>query len=212
MQSKPYLTVKQSANDEFVEKKSRFIGYVCPVDTEQDAIDFVNSIKKRHADARHNVYAYVVREGNKQRYSDDGEPQGTAGMPVLEVLLKEGLTDCAVVVTRYFGGILLGTGGLTRAYTRGAKIAVDAGIKVEMTPCSVCSLVCGYDMLETVRNLIEREGAVVTDVEYTDKVCVNFYSKSELCENIRKQLAEATAGRVDFQINGEKYMPIEINI
>ena len=110
-----YKTIRGFGTDEFVERKSRFIGSIQPVSTEEEAVAFIQSVKERHREANHNVYAYVLREGQIRRYSDDGEPQGTGGVPVLEVLLKEGLVDCCVVVTRYFGGVLLGAGGLVRA-------------------------------------------------------------------------------------------------
>ena len=112
-----YKTVRKNAQDQFVEKRSRFIGYACPVQTEQEALDFITSKKSEHWDASHNVYAYILRDGT-MRFSDDGEPQGTAGMPVLDVLRKSGVTDVVTVATRYFGGILLGGGGLVRAYCR----------------------------------------------------------------------------------------------
>ena len=135
-----YKTVKKGAYDEFVEKKSRFIGYVKPVTTEDEAIEFVNAVRKKHSDATHNCYAYIVRENNIMRYSDDGEPAGTAGMPILDVLRKEDLTDVCVVVTRYFGGTLLGTGGLVRAYTKGAQVGLDAAERIEKLFCNIYSM------------------------------------------------------------------------
>ncbi|MBQ1659249.1 MAG: YigZ family protein, partial [Clostridia bacterium] len=139
-----YKTVRNSGSDEFTEQRSRFIGYVCPVKTEAEALAFINEKKKLHWDARHNVYAYVLRESGIQRYSDDGEPHGTAGVPVLDIIVKSGITDVVVVVTRYFGGILLGTGGLVRAYTKGASIALKAGNIITMQSCNICSLSCDY--------------------------------------------------------------------
>ena len=124
---KEYKTVEFESKDEFIEKKSRFIGYVKPVKTQEEATEFINAIKSKHWDATHNVSAYVLRDNNIQRSSDDGEPSGTAGVPTLDVLLKEGIVDTCVVVTRYFGGTLLGAGGLIRAYSHASKIAVDAG-------------------------------------------------------------------------------------
>ena len=131
-----YTTILDRAEDEFVERKSRFIGAIAPVETEEEALDFIAQIKHQHRDATHNTYAYVLKNGVK-RYSDDGEPQGTAGVPMLDCLEKEGLVDVAVVVTRYFGGILLGAGGLVRAYSHGAKIAVDAASRKLMTTLSL---------------------------------------------------------------------------
>ena len=114
-----YITVKNSGEDEFVEKRSRFIGYCKPVKTQDEAVSFINEIRSKHWDATHNVYAYVLSDGQIMRYSDDGEPQGTAGVPVLDVIKKMGIVDVVVVVTRYFGGIMLGAGGLVRAYSKG---------------------------------------------------------------------------------------------
>ncbi len=127
-----YKTVKAFASASFIEKKSEFIGYISPVRTNDEAVAFINSIKAENRKARHNVYAYILRDSNITRYSDDGEPQGTGGVPVLEVLQKEGLYDVCVVVTRYFGGILLGTGGLTRAYSKGCKLAIEAAQIMQM--------------------------------------------------------------------------------
>ena len=127
-----YKTVTMDTSDEFVEKRSRFIGYIRPVKTEEEAIAFINQIKSKHWDATHNVYAYCLREGQVKRYSDDGEPQGTAGIPTLDVLLKSEVTDVVVVTTRYFGGILLGGGGLVRAYSHAASLALAKAQVVTM--------------------------------------------------------------------------------
>ena len=140
---KSYGTVLQEAEASFVEKRSRFIGRCRPVATEEEAQDFIAGVRKRHWDAAHNVWAYVLRDG-AMRYSDDGEPQGTAGQPALNVLLKRELTDCAVVITRYFGGILLGAGGLTRAYAQGAAQAVQAAGEADMRPCLRGDIRCSY--------------------------------------------------------------------
>ncbi|MEG1179529.1 MAG: YigZ family protein, partial [Oscillospiraceae bacterium] len=149
-----YRTIKYASSDEYIIKRSRFIGYATPVATQEQAIEFINSIKSKHWDATHNVYAYVLKDGQTRRYSDDGEPQGTAGMPVLDVLLKEELFDCAVVVTRYFGGIMLGAGGLVRAYSHSAKIAVDAIAIIEISLCVNSRLKCGYTYYGRVSSLI----------------------------------------------------------
>ena len=146
-----YRTILNEASDEFIERKSRFIGYIKPVTTQEDAVSFINEIKSKHWDATHNVYAYILRDGQIRRYSDDGEPQGTAGIPVLDVLQKEGLTDCVVVVTRYFGGILLGGGGLVRAYSHAAKLAVDAAGVIKMSMCVRAECECDYGYYEIGR-------------------------------------------------------------
>ena len=137
-----YKTVLQEAQDDFVEKRSRFIGYVRPVSTEAEALAFIAEKKSKHWDASHNVYAYILRDGGVMRYSDDGEPQGTAGIPVLDVLQKSGVTDVVVVATRYFGGILLGGGGLVRAYSHTASIALQAAGIVTMRECLMLEVLC----------------------------------------------------------------------
>ena len=156
-----YRTIRAAASAEFVEKRSRFIGYISPVTTQQDAIAFIDSIKSKHWDATHNVPAYIIREGNICRFSDDGEPQGTAGMPALNVLQKEELTDCVLVITRYFGGILLGGGGLVRAYSHAAKIAVDAGSIVTRAECSIVKIRCDYTFYGRLASLIPEQGGIV---------------------------------------------------
>ena len=173
-----YRTVKNEAEDEFVERRARFIGRVKPVKTEEDAVSFIRACKSKYWDASHTVYAYSLREGSVRRYSDDGEPQGTAGVPVLEVLQKSGVTDLVVVVTRYFGGVLLGAGGLVRAYSHGAKIALDAGRIITMALCQTAELVCDYNQYGRLLSLIPEAGGVVTDTQFTDVVEISFQTVS----------------------------------
>ena len=161
-----YLTLEKEAFDEFTEKRSRFIGYAKPVSTQQEAADFINKIKSKHWDATHNVYAYVLRNGQQKRYSDDGEPSGTAGVPVLDVLLKENLTDCAVVATRYFGGVLLGAGGLVRAYSHTSKIAVTAARIIKMSLCSVLLVECDYNFYGRLTTLIPSFGGITENADF----------------------------------------------
>ena len=155
-----YLTLRKESSDEFIEKRSRFIGYAKPVTTQDEAMDFINQIRSKHWDATHNVYAYVLRDGQIRRYSDDGEPSGTAGVPVLDVLLKENITDCVVVATRYFGGVMLGAGGLVRAYSHTSKIAVDAAGIMKMSVCSVMSVSCDYNFYGRLTSLIPEFGGI----------------------------------------------------
>lgn len=177
-----YQTAAREAEDAFVERRSRFIGAICPVQTEEDALAFVAKRKKAHWDATHHVYAYVLRQGGIRRYSDDGEPQGTAGMPVLDVLLKEALSDCVVVVTRYFGGILLGGGGLVRAYSHGASLAVAAGGLQVMRLCDIVRLSCSYGQYGWVAPLIAEQGGVLDDTIFTDTVELAFHLPLEQTE------------------------------
>lgn len=209
--AKDYKTVLENAGDEFVEKRSRFIGYCKPVKTEQEAIDFINEKRSEHWNATHNVYAYSLREGNIKRYSDDGEPSGTAGMPVLDVIVKNEIFDVVVVVTRYFGGVLLGTGGLVRAYSHGSKIAVEAAKPVIMQICLVCEARCAYNQYGKVSSLIIGVGAAVDDTVYESDVLVKFHIKPDLLGTLNKKLADATSGGVTVEQKDEQYFAVQIN-
>ena len=200
-----YKTVRNKGSDEFTEQRSRFIGYVCPVKTEAEALNFINEKKKQHWDARHNVYAYVLRDSGIQRYSDDGEPHGTAVVPVLDIIVKSGITDVVVVVTRYFGGILLGTGGLVRAYTKGASIALKAGNIITMQSCSICSLSCDYTRYGRLSGLIPSFGGVIDSTDFGADVTLNFHIAPENYGAFSKQLAELTCGNVTAEIIDEKF-------
>lgn len=200
-----YKTVLNEAHDEFYEKRSRFIGYCKPVKTEQEAVDFINSKRSIHWDATHNVYAYVLKEGNIQRYSDDGEPQGTAGLPVLEIIKKNYAVDCVVVVTRYFGGILLGGGGLVRAYSHSAKIALDAAKIITMESCFCCSVLMSYNQYGKVNTLITQSDGVIDDSFFTDNVKILFHIPKRNFILLQKKLKDATGGKVDAEILKEKY-------
>ena len=202
---KNYKTVKFNTNDEFVEKRSRFIGYCKPVTTEQEAIDFINKIKKDHWDATHNVYAYSLREGQIKRYSDDGEPSGTAGMPALDVILKNDVVDVVVVVTRYFGGVLLGTGGLVRAYAKGCKVALEAANIVTMELCSQCKISCSYNQYGKINTLVMQKGGYVDNCDFADNVIIDFHMPVDLVNSLNKSLADATAGEITVEIIGENY-------
>lgn len=209
--AKDYKTVLENASDEFVEKRSRFIGYCKPVKTEQEAIDFINEKRSEHWNATHNVYAYSLREGNIKRYSDDGEPSGTAGMPVLDVIVKNEIVDVVVVVTRYFGGVLLGTGGLVRAYSHGSKIAVEAAKPVIMQNCLVCEARCAYNQYGKVSSLIIGVGAAVDDTVYESDVLIKFHIKPDLLGTLNKKLADATSGEVTVEQKDEQYFAVQIN-
>lgn len=200
-----YKTVEKEACDELTEKRSRFIGYCKPVKTEAEAVEYINIIKSKHWDARHNVYAYCIREGQTKRYSDDGEPQGTAGVPVLEVLTKNGITDVVVVVTRYFGGILLGTGGLVRAYSASAKKAVEAANVINMVRCSVCTLICDYNRYGKVSSIIPQSGGIIDESSFGSEVSITFHIESGSLERFNKLLADATCGELCTKVEYEDY-------
>lgn len=203
-----YKTIGKCASAEFTEKRSRFIGYIKPVTTKDEAIDFINEIRSKHWDATHNVYAYVLRDGQAKRYSDDGEPQGTAGIPVLDVLVKENVTDCVVVATRYFGGILLGGGGLVRAYSHTAKIAVDAGGIITMRLCSVMKIKCDYNFYGRLTSLVPEYGGVVDNVDFTDSVEMSFHIPSDKVPFFESKLTDLSFGKVFAQKTGEMYCEI----
>ncbi len=200
-----YKTVLNEAQDEFYEKRSRFIGYCKPVKTEQEAIDFIHSKRSVHWDATHNVYAYIIKDGNIQRYSDDGEPQGTAGVPVLDVIKKNNVVDCVVVVTRYFGGILLGGGGLVRAYSHSAKIALNAGKIIIMETCYCCSVRISYNQYGKVSTLIIQTEGVIDDTFFTDNVKINFHISKLNLNLLQKKLNDATSGEIIAEVLEEKY-------
>ncbi len=202
-----YKTVSIAAKDEFTEKRSRFIGYCKPVKTEQEAVAFINELRSRHWDARHNVYAYSLREGNLKRYSDDGEPSGTAGMPVLEVITKNEVFDVCVVVTRYFGGVLLGTGGLVRAYSQAAKLALKAGQVVLMERCALCEAHCTYNQYGKVSSLIMELCSGLDDTVYGADVLLKFHISPQALPLLEKKLKDATAGEVCVSAEKEDFFP-----
>lgn len=203
-----YKTVEKENSDEFIEKKSRFIGYVCPVQTQQEAVDFINSIKSKHWDATHNVYAYVLKENNIQRYSDDGEPSGTAGVPVLDVILKNGLVNVCVVVTRYFGGTLLGAGGLVRAYSHASKLAVEAGRIITMAPCKILKVSVDYSFYDRLNILLNDFGANVESTDFSDKVDVTFALKEQSADILKDKLIDMSNGSYFLNEIGEKFSKI----
>lgn len=205
---KEYKTVEFENSDEFIEKKSKFIGYVKPVKTQEEATEFINKIKSKHWDATHNVYAYVLQENNIQRYSDDGEPSGTAGVPVLDVILKSNLVDVCVVVTRYFGGTLLGAGGLVRAYSHGSKIAVEAGNIITMAPCSILKVCVDYSFYDRLNILLNDFCANVEDTQFSDNVLVTFSIKQEKTADLQNKLTDLSNGLYKLNEIGEKFAKI----
>lgn len=203
---KSYKTVAKESADEFTEKKSRFIGYVSPVTTEDEAIAFVNAIRKKHPDARHNVYAYMLRENNIQRFSDDGEPSGTAGIPVLDTIRKKELTDVAVVVTRYFGGILLGGGGLVRAYGHGASLALAAAGIVEMRYCSVYHVAIEYPLFGKVEYELRKLSLAPENTSFDTGVSFDVCVLADAGAKLEQVLTEATNGKAVFTKTEERYV------
>lgn len=194
---------------EFTEKRSSFLGHVRMVETEDEAKAFVAEMKKKYYDARHNCWCYIIKDG-AVRYSDDGEPQGTAGIPMLEVLKRENVTNVVCVVTRYFGGVLLGTGGLLRAYTKSAKDALDAaGISV-VRRWVKAELACTYSLLERLKVECLAANGVIEDVEYSSDVCLKLLLPEAGVSDFAQRVADITAGTSEIKITGEEYKPVRI--
>ena len=205
-----YLVPTRFGEDEFYEKKSHFIGRAWPVETEAEALEKIQQMKKQHYDATHNCWAYIIRDG-AVRFSDDGEPGGTAGMPMLQVLQREGLYNIVCVVTRYFGGILLGAGGLVRAYTKGAKIAVDAAGKSMKRVWSVMYLPCPYPFYERVKLLIGEFGGIIRETEFGAEVELVVLFPEANTEPFLEKLTDMTSGTVEGMETGKEYRAFPID-
>lgn len=194
-----YFTVLKEAVGEYEEKKSIFIGAVKRCESEEEAKAFVTKIKNNHKEARHNCYAYVIGENmGIQRYSDDGEPQGTAGVPIIDVIKKKNLTNVAVVVTRYFGGVLLGAGGLVRAYTKAAAEAINNGEVVEKTLGRPIKLKISYDLLGKIQYFCSTNNYYIENTEYSDAVGVELYIEEEKLDIFKAKVIEATNGKIEI--------------
>lgn len=196
-----YKTISERCEARFVEKKSEFIGYLSPVKTEEEAVAFINEIRAMHRKATHNCYAYILRENSTARHSDDGEPSGTAGVPIYEVLRKEELCDVACVVTRYFGGIMLGAGGLVRAYTRGAKDAVDAAKIKVMAEAAKAEITVDYSLYGRLPQIFAEFDARTESEDFADTVKVTVYVRWELAEKLKEKLIDSCNGKAVVDIS-----------
>ena len=204
-----YFVPAGSGEAEFVEKRSSFLGHVRFAETEDAAREFINDMKKKHYDARHNCWCYIIR-GGAVRYSDDGEPQGRAALPMLEVFRREGVENVVCVVTRYFGGVLLGTGGLLRAYTKSAKDALDAAGIAAVRRWVKLETVCPYSLLERMKTeCMALEGAV-SDVEYGADVRMSFLLPEAKAEAFCARVTELSAGQSSAKAVGEELMPVRV--
>ena len=205
-----YLVPTDFGEDEFYEKKSHFIGRLWPVETEEAALERIQQMKKQHYDATHNCWAYILKDG-AVRFSDDGEPGGTAGMPMLQVLQREGLYNCVCVGTRYFGGILLGAGGLVRAYTKGAKIAVDAAGKSMKRVWSVLYVPCPYTFYERVKLEVAAWGGIIRSTEFGAEVELEILVPEAQAEPFLAKLIDMSAANVEGMETGKEYraFPVE---
>lgn len=198
-----YRVPAGEASAQLVEKKSRFIGNIFKVETPEQAQEIIKATQKRLWDASHNVYAYVLKNG-VMRFSDDGEPQGTAGMPTLDVLKKEQVFDVLCVTTRYFGGTLLGAGGLVRAYSAACKLALDAAGIAVMTPYALARICCPYPLFELVRKQLEQFSASETGVIYTEAVTLEIALPQEKADSLNARIVEVTSGQVGVEVVGKK--------
>ncbi len=194
-----YKTIARRCEARFIEKKSEFIGYLCPVQTEEQAVAFIEEIRAMHRKAAHNCYAYILRENNAARHSDDGEPGGTAGVPIYEVLRKEGLTDVCCVVTRYFGGVLLGAGGLVRAYTKGAKDAVDAAQIKCMAEAVKLAVTVDYGLYGRLAQVFADFDARVEDERFADNVRIVLHIRAENSQKLTDKLVDVCNGAVSVE-------------
>ncbi|MDO4547977.1 MAG: YigZ family protein [Clostridia bacterium] len=204
----PYKTLLKAGEDQFIVNKSRFIGHAAPVTTVEEALGFLEKTRNEHRDANHNCFAYIlgVNKGI-MRYSDDGEPSGTAGLPIIEVMKARDVTDCAVVVTRYFGGILLGAGGLVRAYAQGAKIALDAAGVGTMHPTSRYMIDMSYPLLGKIEHFLKDKPAIVEDKTFTDTVTMTLIVRQIDERELIDGLASASDGRIEAIRLEEIYLP-----
>lgn len=204
--SEGYRTLARPGEAVYESKRSRFLGYAAPVQTPEQAAAILEEIRKRHFDARHHCYAYILGEaGGQQKYADDGEPQGTAGMPILEVIRKQALTNALVVVTRYFGGTLLGAGGLVRAYTQAAVDAIgNAGICV-VSQAMRLSVACGYDMWPRVEHALSKQDVLLEDTAFSERVTVTLLIKAADQQGLQARLVDLTNGAVHILQQGLTY-------
>lgn len=199
-----YVTLGSEASATFTEKRSEFIGYAAPVKTEEEAIQFIDKIRKKHGDARHNVYAYLLKNGTT-RYSDGGEPQGTAGIPTLEVIKKGGFCDAVIVVTRYFGGILLGASGLVRAYTTAAKMACDAAKIVTYKKLEQFHITCSYQLYPKLLPLLKNHSVIIDNTAFTDTVELSLAAEPQDYASLSEAVRELSSGKLQAVHTGSRF-------
>ncbi len=201
-----YKTVAHRAEAVLVEKRSKFIATVIPADNEETALAFLEEMRKTYSDATHNVYAYVIDENNIFRYSDDNEPSGTAGMPVLDVIRKAGIVDCAVVVTRYFGGTLLGTGGLVHAYGGACKAGLEAAGVITRMLCDIVAITVDYTTSGKLSHFLAEYDCIVGDTVYDTQVTYYVSVQKNLTKRFIADVTEATNGKAQISVTGERYI------
>lgn len=204
--STPYKTLRRSSSDEFIINKSRFIGYAAPVETEEEALAFLQRIRTRHKDATHNCYAYVIgQNAGIMRYSDDGEPGGTAGLPMMEVIKAQGVVNCCVVVTRYFGGVLLGAGGLVRAYTQGCAVALKAAQVVVMEPSQRYLCEVAYPLWDKVQHGLRSLPVQLVGSEFAAAVCFTILVREKDADHVLAEITRMTDGKAEYLLEDASY-------
>jgi len=206
---KPYKTVEKYGESEFVEKKSSFLSFVHPVDNEKDAIEIIEKARKKYYDSTHVVYAYKISENNISRFSDDGEPQGTAGIPVLDVITKNNLENVLIIVVRYFGGTLLGAGGLVRAYSKSAVLGVENAGICTMSPCTLFEISCPYNLFQSVQFLLESLNCVKIDIVYSSDILLKYYIDENDYEHLCEKITDKTNGQLTVLKTGNEFHKIK---
>ena len=200
-----YKTLLNHATSEYEDRKSVFLGEAAPVRSEAEALEFIERVKKKYPDARHHVYAYVLRENSIMRFSDDREPQGTAGMPVLDIIRKNGCTDTVIVVVRYFGGTLLGTGGLVKAYSTAALTALEAAKVITYAVYREMSVTVNYSDYGKISPILDSFGFRAKDTDFSDTVTIAGSIIADTADDFEKKLVEITSGRVKIDVLGQKF-------
>ncbi len=205
-----YLVPAGYGEAEFTEKHSRFIGRVWRTDSEEQALERLREMREQHRDATHNVFAYIIRDNNIMRYSDDGEPSGTSGMPTLNVFASEAVQNVCCVVTRYFGGTLLGTGGLVRAYSKAAKLALDAAGIAQMAQWRSYLISCDYSFFERAKRLLEECYAVLQNTDFGTDIVIEALVREDISEGFEAKLIDASSGTANFEVVGEEFLGVRI--
>lgn len=200
-----YKTLIKRETGEITEKKSKFICTLQPVKTQEEATAFIDEMRSKYWDATHNVYAYILLDSNTKRYSDDGEPSGTSGIPSLNVLEGEGLFNVCAVITRYFGGTLLGTGGLVRAYSAAVKAAIENGLVVTKCLCNIVKIKCSYSLWGKVENILKNKNIAIKDIQFADDVCVLAYEKVANTDKLIEDITEKTDASAIITVEGEEF-------
>ena len=199
-----YITISKPAFAELTEKRSKFLSFCSPVQSEEEAIAFINSIKEKHKTATHNVYAYSIKENNIARFSDDGEPQGTAGLPILEVIKKEGLQNVCIVVTRYFGGTLLGTGGLVRAYSQAAKQGIVLAGKTQMLLCDILKIECEYTLYNIIHSELLNFDAKISETDFKESVVMMAFIETTDTNALMTAICDKTSAKAKITLIGQR--------